>query len=71
MKRIEIEKKLQQYGVTVGDRIIVTERFAKGLMGQKGYTLAAYADHSLRLEDSGRNYIIFFNEIENVEPANV
>ena len=71
MKRIEIEKKLHRYGVTLGDRIVVTSRF--GRRGQKfewGYTLASYASHALHLENPGKRYIICYNEIENVEPAN-
>ena len=70
MRRIEIEKKLHRAGVTLGDRIIVTERFAKGRTGQRGYTLGHFANNSLHLHDDGKSYIIDFNEIENVEPAN-
>lgn len=67
MKRIEIEKKLHAAGVTLGDRIIVTERLTNRQMSG---TLVLYSSHSLRLEDSGRRYTVGYNEIGNVEPAN-
>jgi hypothetical protein len=71
MKRVEIEKKLHRYGVTLGDRIIVTSRFGRrGQSYEKAYTLGHFANNSLHLHNGGKSYIINFNEIENVEPAN-
>jgi hypothetical protein len=73
MKRIDIEKIFKASGIGIGDKILVTERYARGRTGQRYFTLDAIHSHSLRTSDSdlGKKYIIDFNKIEDIESAEV
>ena len=71
MTGTKIKQIFRAEGVSIGDKILITERLSKGKTGQRYFTLDEIGRYSLRTSDSdlGRRYIIDFNKIENIEAA--